>query len=148
MEHIKNASIKIWGARHKIFRYLFSGGTATAINFILLYVFTDLVGLYYIFSVILSFIIAVTVSFMLQKFWTFQNASKENMKKQAVVYVIVSFINVIINVAFVYALVEFAGLHYLVAQFVSSIFIATESFFIYQFFIFKKVEVLPSTHES
>jgi putative flippase GtrA len=58
--------------------------------------------------------------------------------RQAVIYGLVAIVNTGINVLLVYLLVEYGGLHYLLGQFFSSGFIAFESYFVYQLFIFKK----------
>ena len=136
MERIKRITLVVWGERHKILRYLFSGVTAFGVNFFFLYAFTEWFGFYYLVSVVMAFLAAVVVSFMLQKFWTFQNNSKAGLHRQAKIYITVAIINTGLNTLLVYLFVEYVGLHYLVAQFFSSGLIAFESFFIYQFFIF------------
>lgn len=145
MEKVYPLIMRIWSSRRKLLRYLISGGSATAVNFFFLYLFTEWVGIYYLVSVVLSFIMALGVSFVLQKFWTFKDVSKEGVHRQAVVYGLVAVVNTCINVLLVYLLVEYFGVHYLLGQFISSGFIAVESYFIYQFFIFNK-SVLP--HKS
>lgn len=119
-------------------RYLFSGGVAFGVDFSSLYIFTEWVKLYYLVSVVFAFLIAVVVSFILQKFWTFQNNSKADLRRQALIYITVAIINTGVNTLLVYLFVEYIGLHYLAAQFFSSGLIAFESFFVYQIFIFKK----------
>jgi putative flippase GtrA len=81
---------------------------------------------------------ALGVSFVLQKFWTFKDTEKEQVHRQALIYTCVSIVNTLLNVGIVYLLVEYAGIHYLLGQFFSSGFIAFESYFIYQHLIFKK----------
>lgn len=136
MDKIQNTAFKIWGHRHKILRYLFSGATAFGVNSFFLYAFTEWIGFYYLVSVVFAFLIAVVVSFILQKFWTFRNNSKTDMRRQAVVYITTAVINTGLNTLLVYLFVEHLGLHYLVSQFFSSGLIAFESFFVYQIFIF------------
>ncbi len=139
MEKIKRITLAVWGERHKILRYLFSGATAFGVDFFFLYAFTEWVGLHYLMSVVFAFLIAVVVSFILQKFWTFQNNSKTDLHRQATIYMTVAIINTGLNTLLVYLFVEYVGLHYLAGQFFSSGLIALESFFVYQIFIFKKV---------
>ncbi len=139
MERIKRITLVVWGERHKILRYLFSGSIAFGVNFFFLYALTEWVGLYYLVSAVMAFLVAVVVSFILQKFWTFQNNSKANLHRQATVYITIAIVNTSFNTLLVYTLVEYVGLHYLLGQFFSSGLIAFESFFVYQIFIFKKV---------
>ncbi len=116
----------------KVFRYIISGGMATLTNLLFLYIFTDLFGIWYLLSAVFSYIISFAVSFTMQKYWTFQDDSTEKIKSQAIIYVIVTTINLALNTALIYLFVE-EGLHYLFAQVLSSIIIAVESFFVYSF---------------
>lgn len=129
---------KVWIERYKIIRFLFSGAVGAGTNLLILYVLTDLLSIYYVISVIISFILATTVSFVMQKFWTFQDNSKEVIHNQALIFTIVAVINLFINTYIVYAFVEFANLHYLIGQVFASIIVAFESYFVYKIFIFKK----------
>jgi len=122
----------------RVFRFLLSGGIALGTDLILLYLFTDVFGIWYLVSAIVAFILAFGVSFSLQKFWTFGDHSREGIHMQIGVYFFVALINLGLNTLLVYLFVEWAGLYYLFAQIVASALIAIESFFVYQRFIFKK----------
>jgi len=137
MEKIKVISNTVWGERHKILRFLISGGSATFVDFFFLYAFTEWAGFYYLVSSVLAFLISITVSFILQKFWTFKNNSREDMRQQVLTYISIAVLNLVINTSLVFIFVEYAGFHYLLGQFLSSVFIALESFFVYHFLIFK-----------
>lgn len=120
----------------KVLKYLISGGSAAVVNLTVLYVSTDIFHVWYIASSVLASIIAFFVSFFLQKFWTFNNASVDLIKKQLALYVLVAIINLVLNTLLMYLFVEFGQLHYLLAQIVTSGLIAVESYFVYQYFIF------------
>jgi len=62
----------------RVFRFLLSGGTALLTDLILLYLFTDLFGIWYVASAVAAFILAFMVSFLLHKFWTFGDHSRED----------------------------------------------------------------------
>lgn len=138
MEKIRNMSLALWGERHKLLRFLFSGGISAGVNLFFLHIFTEYFGFYYLWSVVLAFIIAVCVSFIMQKFWTFRDKSKEDIHKQVSIYVTAAIINTIINTGLVYLLVEYMNVHYLLSQIISSGLIAFESFFVYKYFIFSE----------
>ena len=129
-------------AHTRIFRFLLSGGTAFGTDIILLYLFTDIFGVWYLASAVAAFILAFGVSFTLQKFWTFKDNSRDGIHMQMGVYFFVAVINLALNTLLVYVFVERADLHYLFAQAVASALIAVESFFIYQHFIFKKMNIV------
>jgi len=127
----------------RIGRFLVSGGLATLVNLGLLYVLTDWVGVWYLISAIISFAAAFFVSFTLQKFWTFEDRSREGMHFQAGLFFLVATLNLGLNTFFLYLLVEYAALHYLLAQIIVSAFIAVENFFIYRFVIFRAPQGTP-----
>lgn len=120
----------------KLGRYVISGGTAAAVDLVLLFVLTHFFHVWYILSAILAFVGAFFVSFFLQKFWTFRDMSKEGAHKQAVIYFIVSSINLGINTFLMYVFTETFGVYYILSQILASLLIAMESFFIYRHFIF------------
>lgn len=96
-------------------RYLIAGGTATAIDFIVLYIFVEFLSIWYILAATFSFIIALTISFFLNKFWTFKNGDKK-ISSQMVKFLIVNLIGLGINLIILYILVEFFFLWYLFAK--------------------------------
>ncbi|MFA5318145.1 MAG: glycosyltransferase [Patescibacteria group bacterium] len=126
--------------KNKVFaKYLISGCTAAATDLGLLFIFTDLAGLWYVFSAAIAFAAAFFVSFFLQKFWTFRDNSRDKMRSQMAVYLSVGLINLGVNSYGLYLLVEYLSLWYLLAQIIMGIGIAVYSFLIYKFFIFSKI---------
>lgn len=119
----------------RVARFLVSGGTSTGVDLVLLYLFTEILGVWYLASATAAFMLAFFVSFTLQKFWTFQDYSRD-VPGQASAYLVIAICNLGLNTALVYALVEYTHIHYLVAQIMVSIGIACESFFLYRRFIF------------
>jgi len=135
----KYKEIDLRYAKHtKVMRFIIAGGTATAVNFFLLYLFTDLIHVWYLYSSILAFFGSFVVSFGLQKFWTFRDRSRDDLHKQALLYLLTIFCGLGINTLIIYSLVEYASLHYLVGQFVGSAAVAVLNYFIYAHFIFEE----------
>lgn len=118
-------------------RFLVVGGTAAAINIGLLYSLTEFVGVWYLFSEIVAFLVALIFNFTLQRFWTFRSRSAERTR-QAVLFVGVNIWNLFLNAVLLYAFVEYAGYWYIYGQILASIIIAIESYFLYRI-IFRDV---------
>ncbi|KKT26577.1 MAG: GtrA-like protein [Parcubacteria group bacterium GW2011_GWA2_43_9b] len=123
--------------RKRIIKYIISGGTAASVNFILLYFFTDILGLWYLLSSVLSFVAAFFVSFFLQKFWTFGDGQRDVLYKQMVVYLSITLFSLAVNTVAMYVLVDLFGVWYMLAQFFVSGLIAFWNFTAYKFFVFK-----------
>ena len=125
----------------KVLRFLIAGGIAVSVDLGLLYLFTDIFGIWYLLSSVLAFILAFLVSFTLQKFWTFRDRERAGMHSQMGIYFLISVSNLCLNTLIVYFGVDVVGLHYLVAQIIASLLIACGSFFIYQRFVFRPTSV-------
>jgi putative flippase GtrA len=120
-----------------IIRYLFSGGIATAVNLAALYFFTEIVGWWYVYSAVASFLVAFSVGFSLQKFWTFNGDHEQKGRWQLVMYLLLNLFNLGLNALGLYLLVELLGLWYILAQIVMSGLLAVFSFVLYKKVIFK-----------
>lgn len=120
----------------KMVRYLISGGTAAVVFLGLLYLLTDIFGIWYLLSSTLSFIFAFVVSFTLQKLWTFRNTHVYDIKRQLFLYFVTALAGLSANAIFMYVLVDIAGLWYIFAQVLSSGTIAIITFFVYGNIIF------------
>jgi len=128
--------------RGRVIRYLVSGGTATAANLIFLYVLTDGLGLWYLFSAILAFIGSFLISFFLQKLWTFQDKDKEQTKRQLILSLLLALLNLAGNTFLMYLLVDFLGIWYMLAQAIVSALIAFWNYNVFRIFIFKPVKAV------
>lgn len=124
--------------RSRTVRYVLAGGTATAANIMLLYLFTETFRIWYILSATLSLLFATTLSFMLQKWWTFRDTSRTRIKTQAAQYALTSMAGIVVNLLCMYVLVEWLSIHYVLAQIIAALAVAFGSFFVYKTIIFKK----------
>ena len=123
--------------RHRqIIRYIISGGIAAVVDLILLYILTDVFGIWYLFSATLAFCVTFFVSFFLQKYWTFRDRAKEKIYRQIGLTFAVAIINLGLNTLLMFLLVDILGIWYLLAQALVFAVIAVESFMIYKFLIF------------
>ena len=130
---------KNYAGHTKIMRFVISGGSATLVNLGSLFFLTHLFHIWYLVSAVFAFLFSFGVSFFLQKFWTFRDASRNGIHKQAGVYFLVMICGLTINTSILYILVEYFSLHYLVAQFLSGIIIAFFNYKMYHTFIFHKI---------
>ena len=124
-----------------IIKYIISGGTAALVDLSLLYVFTDLFGIWYITSASLAFLVAYFVSFSLQKFWTFRDNGREKIYRQMFLYFIVGVVNLLLNAGGMYLLVDKFGVMYILAQIIMGALLGFSSFLIYRFIIFEKKKI-------
>ncbi len=117
-------------------RYMISGGTAAIVALGVLYVLTDIKGVWYLVSSTIAFVVGFFVSFALQKLWTFKNTHTYDMSRQLFLYFITALGALVLNVFFMYLLVDIAGIWYMFSQVISSGTLAIATFFIYGNIVF------------
>ena len=124
---------------HKtIIKYFLSGVTAVLANLFVLYVLTDIFGVWYVVSGIAAFFVSISVGFSLQKFWTFRATGVRHIKRQMAMYMAVGAMNLALGPVMLYTIVETFGLWYVVAQVVVMALLAVGSYFINRFITFKQ----------
>lgn len=134
---------QIWRHRTGV-KYIFAGGTAALVDLVVLYFLTDVVGLWYMISTMVAFVLALATSFILQKFWTFRDPALRRIKKQLVIYAVIGTLNFILNPALLYLFVEKFHVWYMLAAVIVMGALAIANYLVNKFIIFKK----DITHES
>ncbi len=125
----------------KLFKFLIAGGAGFASNVVILYFLTDVFGVWYLLSSIISFILSVLLSFVLHKFFTFENHSLERVHWQGGAFLIMSLLNLLANTLIMYLGVSVLNCHYLPTQVVASGLIAIWTFFILNH-LFRKPSII------
>jgi len=122
---------------HRLVRFLFSGGMAFATNFILLFVLVDFFGVWYLLAAVISFICSVLVSFLLQKFFTFADFTRDRIPQQGSLYLGLQVFNLCLNTFLMYVGVDLLHISYLISQVIIATGMAVYNFFIYKHFVFR-----------
>ena len=103
-------------------KFAISGAIFAAINILILYILTDLLGIYYILSSIIAFFLGSTGNFLLNKKWTFKERIRHHDTfKKYTKAMSVNIAAVIITIALLYALTEFLNIYYLISQTIAMI---------------------------
>jgi putative flippase GtrA len=101
----------------------------------LVYLLNTILDIHYLVATGAAFAITLCVSYVVHKYWTFQNTEPLH-RKQFAGHVFLTCWNFFLNIGLVYLCVEFLHTPALVAQIVSSATIAVQSFLIYHGTIF------------
>jgi len=105
-------------------KFCIVGGTGTAMNLAVMWLLVEISGMHYLPASIVSFAVALTSNFVLNKLWTFRGHRRRSIVSQYAKYWAVSVTALAVNLAVLWALVELAGIWYLAAQ-LAGIIIAT-----------------------
>ena len=117
--------------------FLLSGGSAAAFQLLVYFVCTRIFGFPYLIASAISFVTALIVSFLLQKFVAFEENTVKAMPKQFLWFCILASFNLGMNSMLMYTFVGTVGIHDIFSQALTMIVIAVWSFFIYRHIIFK-----------
>jgi len=121
----------------QVIRFLMVGGSAAAVHVTSLFVLTEFANIWYLYSSMFAFIAAFSFNFLAQKYWVFGSDDHGRIPIQLPLHLGMALMNLGINIGLLYALVEFAGIWYVLAQLIASALIATLSFVLLRW-IFKK----------
>ncbi len=101
--------------------YIVFAGIATIVDFLILFVLTDIFKIWYFLSAVVSYLAGMVINFSLNKWFNFNNQSRR-VFSQFGIFAGVAVIGLGINQLILYFLVETAGWHYLLAK-AASVFI-------------------------
>jgi putative flippase GtrA len=128
----------------RLVRFFISGGTGATVHLGVLALLVEFAGLYPVIASAGGFLVAFSVSFTLQKFWTFQDHDTAAAPRQMAIYFGIQVTNLFLNMLLMYLLIEVAHVQYVVAQIGTIGVIAIEAYFLYTKFVFGKPGASPT----
>lgn len=100
----------------RVFRFSSVAVSGLLINELLLWSFTEFVGLFYLISSIIASVTSTTSNFILNDNWTFKDRKKGNFFKRLVKYYSISAGTTVIIVSALFILTNFLGIYYLISN--------------------------------
>ena len=104
----------------QMFRYACYGTITVGVCFLVLYFFTDIVGLHYLISNFLAFCVGLPVNYFLCKKFIF-NTDLKKQKLEFVLYGIFSGLGLLIDSGVLYFLTDIVSMYYLISKIFSSV---------------------------
>lgn len=105
----------------QMFRYIFVGGTAFAVDFFFLYFFSDICHIHYLISGILSFIISVMVNYWMSTRWVFNQDSSENRLLEFNMFLVISTIGLVFTEILLWFFTDILGMYYLISKIIAAV---------------------------
>ena len=105
----------------QFFRYIFVGGTAFIVDFFFLYFFSDICGIYYLISAVLSFIISVLVNYIMSTKWVFNQDKIDNKVLEFNLFILISTVGLAFTEILLYFFTDIVGLYYLISKIIAAI---------------------------
>ncbi|HEY9481247.1 MAG TPA: GtrA family protein [Candidatus Paceibacterota bacterium] len=109
-------------------RFCIAGAAGVIAYYGALYGLTEYLGVWYVASAVIGFILNTGLNFTLQKFWTFQNKETGMVGRQLVLYVLMTISFLIGNTVFLYLMVQYLHMWYIGAQMILTVVISILSF--------------------
>ena len=100
----------------QLLRYAFVGGLAFVVDFGSLYALTDYLGIYYLHSAALAFLLGLTTNYLLSVFWVFQKRSFQNRFVEYMIFGLLGVLGLVLNQGLMYFLTEDLCCHYLFSK--------------------------------
>jgi putative flippase GtrA len=115
--------------------YVVMGGTATGVDWLSFYLLNVIGGLSYLWAVILSFFLGAMVNYLLNKFITFKDQTRQLMA-QIGVYSFICALSLLVSIILMYVLVEGVRLWSMTARMVTTGIMLVLNFMVHRFITF------------
>ncbi|MEK9208603.1 MAG: GtrA family protein [Patescibacteria group bacterium] len=119
--------------REHLIRYLLGGLFVFMVSIGLLYLFVDVLGVWYLWGTTAAFVLSMGISFSVQKYWTFRSHSTSGLPVQMGAYAVLQVVNLGANDLLMYIAVGKIGIPHLIAQVGTMGTIAVWSFLAYRY---------------
>lgn len=112
----------------QIFKFGIVGVVATLIDFIFLYLFKDALNLPLLLANTLSFVISVVYNYWASLTFVFDVNKEKSKKRNFIIFVVCSFIGLLLNDLMVYVITDKLGVYYMISKVIATIFVMVFNF--------------------
>ncbi len=122
--------------RHQIFRYAIGGQVSTLIDFLVLIALTDMLSIYYMFSVTIAFACSVLVSYFFNVYWVFHERKYDKRHHEIFLFLSISVVGLLLTNLLMYFFTEKIGLFYVNSKIVSATIVFVWNFIARKYLLF------------
>ncbi len=122
----------------QLFRYGFVGGIAFLVDFVFLFCLTEFVGLPYLVSAAISFILGLVTNYLLSTVWVFNQRVVTNRSKEFIVFSVIGIIGLGFNELIMWFGSSVLPLYYLLSKIISTVIVFFWNFFARKYILFNK----------
>ena len=121
----------------QLFRYTFVGGFAFTVDFGLLLILTESIGLHYLLSASIAFIAGLLVNYVISKLWVFDKTSIKNPKIEFFVFSLIGIIGLGLTDLLMWFFTDKMNMFYILSKILTTVIVYFWNFFARKYFIFK-----------
>lgn len=122
----------------QFFRYIIVGGLSFLVDYGLLYLFTETVGMYYLASATLSFMAGLVFNYLISTRWIFNNSKYANKMTEFTIYGVIGGVGLVFNNLLLFTFTEIFHVHYMVSKLIVAAIVMIWNFVGRRFILFKK----------
>lgn len=111
MKELKNNKLLL-----QIFKFIIVGGTATVIDFVVLFILKEFIGLNEIVANTISFTVSVIYNYIASVKWVFDVDQDKSKSKQFITFIIFSIIGLLINNLILWICIDKLSIYYLIGK--------------------------------
>lgn len=118
-------------------RFCVSGGIATTVDIVLLFVLTELFDFWYLMSALPAYIFGTGVHYFISRRWVFSNTVRGSVFQGSMFFAVQS-LGMVVNLSVLFVLVEYAGLWYILAKILTTVVAVSLNFNLNKYITFKQ----------
>jgi len=113
----------------QLFKFGLVGVVATVLDFLFLFLLTDVFGMYYLFSAAVSFVLSTLFNYVASMRFVFNSKfTKDEKTKELLLFTTLSVIGLLLNQFLMWLFVEKIALYYMLAKIVATFFVMAWNF--------------------
>ena len=123
---------------YQLIRYTFVGGFAFLVDFTILFLLTDYMGINYLISAFFAFVIGLLTNYLLSRKWVFRDSSINNKYVEFSFFALIGFVGLLLTEVLMWTFTDMMGVYYIISKLMVTIIVYLWNFFARKFLIFNK----------
>lgn len=123
--------------KSEFIRYGLIGGMATILDASILFLLTDIVGLFYIVSNIMGFLSGLIFNYLLSIQYVFK-VSKYNRKKEFILFALIGVFGLFLNTSLLWFLTDQIGLYYMLSKLLATGLVFVSNYLLRKYMLFEE----------
>lgn len=120
----------------QLIKYFFVGLAAFLIDYGTLFLLTEYVGLYYLISATIAFILGLVTNYLISTSWVFSRSHQYGKVKEFLIFSLIGVFGLVLNWLVIYFGTDIMGLHYLLSKLCSTVIVFFWNFFARKIILF------------
>lgn len=122
----------------QLFRYGFVGGAAFVVDYATLFVLTNYVGVQYLWSAAIAFVLGLVANYLLSISWVFRNRGDLSRWQEFLFFAVIGVVGLGFNELIMYTCTDLMHIHYMVSKLISTAIVFFWNFFARKYLLFTK----------